>query len=93
MLQLVTTPDPAAEAQRHAYNAAFHELDLSWHWDAATFARVRLEGVRAWIAAEHPHLLRAYALEFLAEAIEQTQARWLAGSYAPAAPQDARLAA
>jgi len=92
MLQLVTL-DPAAEAQRHAYNAAFHELDLNWHWDAATFSRVRREGVRAWIAAEHPHLMRAYALDFLVAAIEKTQARWHAGSFAPDAPNDARLAA
>jgi hypothetical protein len=36
--------DPALEAQRHAYNAAFEELDLPWHWDAATY---ELPGDRA----------------------------------------------
>ena len=26
------------EMHRQAYNAAFEELGLSWHWDAATYA-------------------------------------------------------
>lgn len=73
--------DPGEEAQRHAYNAAFHELDINWHWDAATFARLRPCGraaVRAWLETEQPHLLRAYSIDFLVEAIESTKARHLA---------------
>jgi len=80
-LHAPATMDAASEAHRHAYNAAFHELDLAWHWDAATFARIRpygRAGLRAWVEAEHGHLLRAYAPEFLVEAIEATQARCLA---------------
>lgn len=70
--------DAASEAHRHAYNAAFHELDLNWHWDAATFAgihRYGRAGVRAWVEHEQGHLLKAYPADFLVEAIEATKAR------------------
>jgi hypothetical protein len=71
--------DCAAEAQRHAYNAAFEELNLSWHWDAATYAGVQArgrEGLRNYLQAEHPHLLRAYDADFLVNAIETAKARY-----------------
>jgi len=71
----------AFEAHRHATNAAFHELDLQWYWDAATFARVQpygRAGLRDWVRQERPHLLRAYDLDFLVDAIEQVRARCLA---------------
>jgi hypothetical protein len=70
--------DPAAEAERHAYNAAFEELGLSWHWDPGTFARLRGRGrerVRLYLEAEHAHLLRAYEADFLLEAIETARSR------------------
>lgn len=81
MLQTLHAPaptDPASEAHRHAYNAAFQELDLPWHWDARTFAALQptgRAGVRAWVEREQPHLLRAYELDFLVDAIEGTQSR------------------
>ena len=81
MLQHLHPPAPtdaASEAHRHAYNRAFEELDLAWHWDAATFARLQPSGragIRHWIEAEQPHLLRAYAIEFLLDVIQATQAR------------------
>jgi hypothetical protein len=70
--------DTTSEAHRHAYNAAFQELDLPWHWDERTFARLQPSGragVRAWVEQEQPHLLRAYAPDFLVDAIEDTKAR------------------
>lgn len=70
--------DPASEAHRHAYNAAFQELDLPWYWDARLFAALQpygRAGLRAWVEEEQPHLLRAYPLDFLVDAIESTQAR------------------
>lgn len=70
--------DAASEAHRHAYNSAFHELDLSWHWDAETFARLQPYGraaLRAWLEREQPHLLTAYDLDFLVDAIEAVKAR------------------
>jgi hypothetical protein len=72
--------DAASEADRHAYNAAFHLLDLSWHWDRPTFARIRpygRAGVRSWLESEQSHLLRAYTVDFLVDAIEGTKARCL----------------
>jgi hypothetical protein len=74
------TTDAASEAQRHAYNAAFELLDLSWHWDRAAFARIRpygRAGVRSWVETEQPHLLSAYTVDFLIDAIESTKARCL----------------
>ncbi len=81
------------QACRHAYNAAFAELGLSWHWDPATYARVQAQGrdgVRAYLETEHSHLLRAYDAEFLVEAIETTRARChasLTGSRERATPR------
>ncbi|MDB5860907.1 MAG: hypothetical protein JWQ76_4596 [Ramlibacter sp.] len=77
--------DAASEAHRHAYNAAFHELELNWHWDRATFAglqRYGRAGVRSYLETEQAHLLRAYTVEFLVDAIEATKAR----CYAAIAP-------
>ncbi len=65
----------AAEAERSAYNAAFYELGLGWHWSADTFESLQSSGdpcerIRHYIEQQHPHLLRAYNAEFLASAIE-----------------------
>ena len=66
------------DAQREAYNAAFHELGLSWHLDAATYAHLPAqgrEGLRGYVERHHPHLLRAYDADFLLDAIESTKTR------------------
>ena len=83
----VDTPaatDPAFEAQRHAYNAAFEELDLAWHWDAVTYERLIGHGcgVRRYLETERPHLLRAYHPDFLVAAVEAVKARRLGGARA-----------
>ncbi len=73
-----TAAGQAAEAHRHAYNAAFEELGLTWYWDAATYARLQAhgrDGVRVYLETEQSHLLRAYEADFLVGAIETTQAR------------------
>jgi hypothetical protein len=67
-----------ADQARHAYNAAFEELGLSWHWDSATYARLQADGrdaVRTYLETEQSHLLRAYEADFLVEAIEAARAR------------------
>lgn len=84
-----TAAGHAAEAHRHAYNAAFEELGLTWYWDAATYDRLQAhgrDGVRAYLETEQAHLLRAYEAEFLVDAIETTQARCYASMvrHAPA---------
>ena len=66
---------PASEAERSAYNAAFYELGLGWHWSAETFESLQARGdpcerIRHYMEQQHPHLLRAYDAEFLASAIE-----------------------
>lgn len=76
-----TAADQASETRRHAYNAAFEELGLTWHWDAATYARLQAlgrDGVRTYLETEQSHLLRAYEADFLVHAIETTQARCFA---------------
>lgn len=69
------------DLDRDAYNAAFYELGLRFHWDADTYARL-LSGhtspdarVRAYLEAQQPHLLRAYDAAFLVTAIEEAQQR------------------
>jgi hypothetical protein len=81
MLYAPQSTDPSAEAQRHAYNAAFEELGLNWHWDADTFASLPSrgrDGVRAYLQNEQPHLLRAYDADFLVDAIEAAKAHYCA---------------
>jgi hypothetical protein len=66
------------EVHRHAYNLAFEELGLSWHWDAATYARLPApgrDGLRAYLQQEQSHLLRAYDADFLVHAIETAKVR------------------
>jgi len=58
---------------RHAYNIAFERLDLNWHWDAATYHRLQTDGhhpLRKYLETEQTHLLSAYKVEFLLNAIE-----------------------
>lgn len=84
MAQTLHTPisaDQASDAHRQAYNAAFEELGLNWHWDPVTFAGLPArgrDGVRAYLQNEQPHLLRAYDADFLADAIEAAKERYYA---------------
>jgi hypothetical protein len=80
LLQALYRPASAAaatEAHRHAYNAAFQELDLPWHWDERTFAGLQPQGragVRSWLERQQPHLMRGSALDFLVDTIEDAKA-------------------
>ncbi len=78
------TTSHADETHRHAYNAAFHELGLSWNWDTVTYTRLQMQAhgradVRTYLQTEQSHLLRAYEAEFLVNAIETEKARCYAG--------------
>jgi len=71
---------PCTDHDRHAYNAAFEELGLTWHWDALTYERLQAatrgrDAVRAYLETEQAHLLRAYEADFLVNAIETAKAR------------------
>lgn len=88
--------EQAAEAERHAYNAAFEELGLTWHWDAGIWSRLPgrgREAVRAYVETEQAHLLRAYDADFLVEAVESAKARCQAVNDDPRHPGRARHAA
>ena len=60
--------------ERDAFNAAFRELGLRFHWDAATFHTLRSIGddkqrVLRYLEAHEPHLLKAYDAAFLIDAV------------------------
>jgi len=75
-------PAPSQEADRHAYNAAFSELELSWRWDAQTYRELlgmaaEKDRIRAYIQRHQAHLLRAYDVAFLCELIYAKKRYWL----------------
>lgn len=70
----------SADYHRDAYNAAFYELGLKWHWDQSVYQDVPSAGqererVLGYLKAHQLHLLTAYDAEFLVDAIETTKAR------------------
>jgi hypothetical protein len=72
--------DQALEAELAAYNLAFSELGLEWHWDPQTYDRIRRTAgerpcVQAYVETECPHLLQAYDSRFLVEAIDSVRGR------------------
>lgn len=69
-----------AEIELGAYNAAFYEIGLPWHWDDSTYERLAGEPcersrLRQYMENMHPHLLRAYDPDALADAILQAKQR------------------
>jgi len=65
--------DPLS-AELEAYNRAFCELELPWHWDAATFRELldvagERDCVSAYIERSQPHLLRVYEKGFLRDLV------------------------
>jgi len=89
------------DIERNAYNAAFYELGLRWHWDCETFDALKqgmptAEGrLHHYLRTQQPHILRAYDAEFLARAIQERAAQFQANyRAAPSRPCDwAQLAA
>jgi hypothetical protein len=70
----------ASDRERNAFNIAFSELELCWHWDESTYAELSGlptdgERLRTYLARQHGHLLKAYDAEFLVEAICATKSR------------------
>jgi hypothetical protein len=68
------------EYHRNAYNAAFYELGLKWHWDPETYQALlpkegEKERIRFYLENHQAHLLNAYDADFLIEAIESTKKR------------------
>ncbi len=68
------------EFERNAFNAAFSELGLCWHWDERTYAELQSitaegERLRRYVESQHGHLLTAYDADFLVDAICVTKSR------------------
>jgi hypothetical protein len=69
--------EPAQEASLNAYNSTFAAMDIDWHWDSSTYQELVAEGgqpVRVFVERHRPHLLRAYGIDCLVNAIESTRA-------------------
>jgi len=81
----------AASAEVDAYNAVFDELGLGWHWDERVMQElssitVESERIAEYLRRHHPHLMKAYPLDFLASAIAESKQRFAssAGRHAAA---------
>lgn len=71
-------PGATDEAMCNAYNAAFAALELDWHWDRETYSSLAADAdgraaVRAYVEQHRPHLLRAYGVDCLVDAVESTR--------------------
>lgn len=76
----VSAKAAAQDTDRNAFNAAFSELGLCWHWDEKTYAELQAicaesERVRRYVESQHRHLLTAYDADFLVDAIRVTKSR------------------
>lgn len=69
-----------ADIHRNAYNAAFYELGLRWHWDGDAYRTVLCQDgerdcLRTYLQQHQAHLLKAYDADFLIDAIQAAKAR------------------
>ena len=77
-IEAATAPAGTDEATRNAYNTTFAVMELDWHWDRETYSRLRADAdgpaaLRAYVQQHRPHLLRAYGVDCLVDAIESTR--------------------
>lgn len=82
------------DAHRHAYNGAFYELGLRWHWDETVYRAVlsaddERERLSAYLASHQSHLLKAYDAQFLVDAILAAKERCYASRAACGKPAGA----
>lgn len=83
--------EPEADGlERDAFNAAFRELGLRWHWDAALFQKLKSipddrDRVRTYIETREQHLLKAYDAAFLVDAVCAAKAEAFRRDAPPAA--------
>lgn len=73
-------PQDRTDLDRAAFNAAFYELGLRWHWDDQTYDALcalpgERERVQRYVQTRQAHLLRAYDADFLADAVLEAKAR------------------
>jgi len=72
--------EDSMEIHLDAYNAAFCELGLKWHWNTETYQTLQRSGgdarsVQSYLETHQPHLLKVYDLDFLTNVIHVTKAR------------------
>jgi hypothetical protein len=77
-IEAATAPAGTDEATRNAYNTTFAVMELDWHWDRETYSRLNADGdaraaLRTYVQQQRPHLLRAYRVDCLIDAIESTR--------------------
>ena len=77
-MQAANTTPGADDATLNAYNSAFSVMELDWHWDRETYAQLRADAdgraaLRTYVQQHRPHLLRAYGVDCLIDAIESTR--------------------
>ena len=70
----------AADIHRNAYNAAFYELGLKWHWDGKIYPTVLSHDeerarLRQYVETHQSHLLKVYDAEFLVDAVQTAKDR------------------
>ena len=75
----VRVPRPSSP-ELDAYNLAFDEMELDWHWDQAILDELsgiasEKERISAYLRAHRPHLLKVYDADALAEHIAEVKAR------------------
>ena len=71
----------ASETLRNAYNAAFDELELGWHWCESQFRELQHHAdersrLQAYLSAQQPHLLKVYDVEFFVDAVHDAKTRY-----------------
>lgn len=74
------TAGDTEEIHLGAYNAAFYELGLRWHWDAKIYDELQRSAgeknrLQVYLETRQPHLLKAYDVDFLVNAIQTTKTR------------------
>jgi len=75
-----TRPVTEADLELNAYNAAFDELELDWHWTPAEMRDLagigcEKERICTYLRLHRPHLLKVYDAEALAGEIVDVKDR------------------
>src|ERR1700741_4651814 len=89
----VTATAPANDplvSELAAYNRAFCELELPWHWDATTLIQLKSiatdsDVVGAYVERSQAHLLRAYEKDFLRNLVLAARDRYQQEAFSTAA--------
>ena len=71
----------ASETLRNAYNAAFDELELGWHWGVSQFRELQRHNdersrMQAYLSAQQPHLLKVYDVDFFVDAVSEAKTHY-----------------